>query len=80
MPPRMVLVGLGALLVLCGLVLIAVRIMRAGPMSRAGRSRTAADVTLEPQGRSGLFDLKAQAPGIGLLGLGLVLLIAGAVL
>jgi hypothetical protein len=78
MPPRMLLVGLGALLVLCGLVLIAVQIIRAGPMSRAGR--TAADVTLEPQGRSGLFDLKAQAPGIGLLALGTILLIAGAVL
>ena len=79
MPSSMLFVGLGALLILCGLVLIAGRMIWAGPLSQARRSRTSpVDATLEPQGRSGLFNLKAHLPGIGLLAMGAILLIAAA--
>ncbi|KAB0265948.1 hypothetical protein [Microvirga brassicacearum] len=73
----MFLVGLGALLVLCGVVFIAGRMIWAGPLSQARRSRTSIPgATLEPRGRSSIFDVKAQLPGIGLLAMGIVLLIA----
>ncbi|MBZ6077048.1 hypothetical protein [Microvirga puerhi] len=79
MPLRMFLIGLGVLLILCGLLLVAVRMIGAGPLSRAKIPRTATpDATLEPKGRSGLFDLKAQGPGIGLAVLGIIFLIAAA--
>jgi hypothetical protein len=75
----MLLVGLGALFVLCGVVLIAGRLIWAGPLSQPRRPRTSVpDATLEPQGRSSIFDLKPQLPGVGLLATGIILLIAAA--
>jgi hypothetical protein len=80
MPSSMLLVGLGALLVLCGVVLIAGRLIWAGPLSQARRSRTAVPgATLEPRGQSGIFDIKAQLPGVGLLTIGIIVLLAAAV-
>ena len=79
MPSSMLLVVLGALLVLCGVVLVAGRLIWTGPMSQARRSRTSVPgATLEPRGRSGLFDIRAQLPGVALVVAGIVLLIAAA--
>lgn len=75
---RMVLVGLGALLLLGGLVLIAMRMIGAGPLSRAQQQGPMADATLEPRGRSGMFSARAYFPGIGLVAVGTVLMIAAA--
>lgn len=79
MPSRMLLVGLGGLLVLCGVVLVAGRLIWAGPMSQARDPQNPVPgATLEPRGRSSLFDIRAQVPGVGLVAAGIVLLIAAA--
>lgn len=78
MPTSMLLVGLGALLVLCGVVLVAVRVMKAGPLSRERRSRGAVEDTLEPRESRGLFDFREHLPGVVLIVLGIILLIASA--
>jgi hypothetical protein len=80
MPSSMLLVGLGALLVFCGVVLIAGRVIWAGPLSQLRHPRPSLpNATLEPRGRSGIFDVKAQLPGLGLMAIGIILLIAAAV-
>jgi len=80
MPSSMLLVGLGALLVVGGVVLIATQMLWSGRLSDARRSRSAGpDATLEPRGRSSLFDLKTHWPSFAIISLGVVLLIAAAV-
>jgi hypothetical protein len=74
----MLLVALGGLLVLGGVVLIASQMLWSGRLSDPHRSRTAPGVTLEPRGRSSLFDLKSHWPSFALIGLGVILLIAAA--
>jgi len=79
MASSMLLVVLGGLLVLCGIGVVVGRLIWTGPMSQARRSRTPVPgATLEPSGRSGIFDMRAQLPGIGLVAAGFVLLIAAA--
>jgi hypothetical protein len=76
MQSSMFLVGVGALLVLSGVVLVAVQALKSGRLSDARRPRSVvADASLEPKGRSGIFDLKAHWPGLGLITLGVILLI-----
>ena len=77
MPSSMLFVGLGALLILCGLVLMPGDDLGRA-LSQVRRSRTHGRCHSRTQGRSGLFNLKAHLPGIGLLAMGAILLIAAA--
>jgi len=74
----MSLILIGAGLILCGVLLVAVRMIRSGPLSRTQQADTTRNPTLEPRGRSAVFNLKEHLPGIGLMGLGIVLLLAAA--
>jgi hypothetical protein len=79
MPSHMILIGLGAVLVVVGIALVAAQTLWAGRLSDARRPRSvAADASLEPRGRSGLFDLKAHWPGLALVTVGILLLITAA--
>ena len=75
----MALVWIGALLVVGGVVFTAAQAIWKGRLSdaRPTRSGVASD-TLEPQPRSSGFGLKANWPGLALIALGAVLLLAGA--
>jgi hypothetical protein len=75
----MALVWIGALLVVGGVVFTAAQAIWRGRLSDARPSRSgAASDTLEPQVRSSGFGLKANWPGLALIALGSVLLLAGA--
>ena len=74
----MLFFGFGALLVVVGLVELAGPLIWRGRLSgRWSRSRWAGD-TLEPQESGSGFGLAANWPGLALIGLGAVLLLAGA--
>jgi len=77
----MLTVWLGAILVFGGVLFMAVQTIWWGPLSAARRSRLAGP-TLEPRtpGTDGVFGLKANWPGLVLMALGAVLLLAGAAL
>ena len=76
----MVLVWIGALLVLSGVVLTAIRTIRHGRLSDAKRPpAAAAPDTLEPKGRGRLLGVKADLPGLALIVLGSILLLAAAI-
>jgi len=73
------LIGIGALLILGGIVLTAVQTLWRGRLSDAHTlDSTPTDVTLEPRGRSRTLGLKGKWPGLGLIALGAILLIAAA--
>jgi hypothetical protein len=69
---------LGALLVIAGVVFLAAQAIRRGRLSetrpRAGR----ADTTLEPQKPAAGFSLRTNWPGLAMIALGVVLLLAAA--
>ena len=74
----MFLLGLGALLVLGGILYMARNAIWRGPLSGPDSSRPARD-TLEPSRRSVRFlGLGTNWPGILLMAVGAVLLVAGA--
>lgn len=74
----LVIFWLGALLVAIGVVLVAAPpIWRARLSGRRSRS-TMADRTLEPQRPAAGFGLKRNWPGLALIALGALLLLAGA--
>jgi hypothetical protein len=72
------LIIIGALLIVSGIVLAAVRTLKGGRLSESEQpvSHAPRD-TLEPTGRGRRLSLKADLPGIGLIGLGAVLLFLG---
>ena len=71
-------IGLGALLVLCGVLYMARTAIRWGPLSGPDSSRPARD-TLEPPRRSVRFlGLGTNWPGILLMAIGAILLVSGA--
>ena len=75
----MTVIYIGALLVFGGMLAMAYKAIWQGRLS--GTSRRDAIVkstTLEPQGRSAAFDPKANWLGLALIGLGTILLLAGA--
>lgn len=75
----MLLIWIGALLVVGGVVFTAAQAIWRGRLSDARPSRPGvASDTLEPQGRSSGFGLKANWPGLALIAFGSVLLLAGA--
>ena len=74
----MLLMWFGALLVLGGVLFTAAQAIWRGRLSgRRPHSRWTSD-TLEPQERGSGFGFKANWPGLALIALGAILLIAGA--
>lgn len=75
----MVLIGLGALLVVAGIVLAAMRTTSRGklsdPHAKIPGHRTD---TLEPQGRGKRLSIKADLPGLLLMAVGGVMIFVGA--
>jgi len=79
MPLNMGLIWIGALLVLCGVLFTAAKALGRGRLSGARSTRQGyVSDTLEPKGESARFPLRAIWPGLVLLALGALLLIAGA--
>lgn len=79
MPLNVLLIWVGALLFVGGLLFTAAQAIWRGRLSDAGQSRPgAASDTLEPQERGSGFGLKANWPGLALIALGSILLLAGA--
>ena len=79
MPSNVLLIWLGALLFVGGLLFTAAQAIWRGRLSEARQSRPGATGgTLEPRERSSGFGLKANWPGLALIALGAVLLLAGA--
>lgn len=81
MLPGVLTVWIGALLFVAGVLFMAAQALWRGRLSGPGQSRPgAASDTLEPQPRerSGGFGLKANWPGIILVVVGAILLLAGA--
>jgi hypothetical protein len=77
----MILIWIGALLVVAGVVFTAAQALWRGRLSDAKPSRSGvASDTLEPQGRSSGFSLKANWPGLAMIAFGSVLLLVGAAL
>ncbi|PWG02616.1 hypothetical protein [Sphingosinicella humi] len=76
----MLLIGIGALLVVAGVVLATVRnARRGGRMSEAETPVTHQPRdTLEPTGQGDRLSFKPDLPGIGLIVLGLILMAIGA--
>lgn len=72
-------IWIGALLVISGVVLTVTRTLQRGRLSDARRppAQPAPD-TLEPQGRGRRLALKADLPGLALIALGSILLLATA--
>ncbi len=76
---NMGLIWIGALLVLGGVLFTAAKALRQGRLSEARSARQGyASDTLEPKGASARFPLRAIWPGLVLLALGALLLVAGA--
>jgi len=74
----MLLILLGVALIIGGTVTAATSTLRRGRLSQPpDPAPDAPRDTLEPRGRGRRLDLKADLPGLGLIGLGLILLIAG---
>jgi hypothetical protein len=75
----MLVMWLGAALALGGILFLAFQAIWRGPLSERRRSRSAG-ATLEPRtpGPDGVFGLKANWLGFVLIGLGAILLVAGA--
>jgi hypothetical protein len=75
----MVFFGLGALLVVIGLVALAGPPIWRGRLSgKRSRAATAADNTLEPREPGTGFELATNWPGLALIALGAILLLVGA--
>ena len=75
----MTVIYIGALVVFGGLLSMAYKAIWQGRLSGASRrDAMVKSTTLEPQGRSAAFDPKANWLGLALIGLGTILLLAGA--
>ena len=75
----MLLIGIGALLVIVGMVMAANATLRRGRLSQSERPLTHMPTdTLEPSDRGRRLDLKADLPGLALIAIGVVLLFLGA--
>jgi hypothetical protein len=77
----MLLIWIGVLLVIVGLLFTARQAIWRGRMSDPHRARSGPEgMTLEPKGSgtAGSFGLKANWPGLALIGLGAIFLLVGA--
>ncbi|HKR88224.1 MAG TPA: hypothetical protein VJS38_08605 [Phenylobacterium sp.] len=80
----MALVVMGALLIIVGIVMAAVRTAGRGrlsqPKTQATGQATGQPTTLEPTGEGRRLSLKADLLGLGIAALGAVLIFAGALM
>jgi hypothetical protein len=67
----------GALLVLAGIAFIAVKEIRAGPLSKAKRPAGGIPPSLEPRSQGSILDPRRNWPGYILIVLGALLLFLG---
>lgn len=76
----MLLIGIGALLVVAGVVWATTRnVRRGGRMSEAETPATQAPRdTLEPSGKGDRLSFRPDLPGLALIGAGILLMIVGA--
>ena len=74
----MALVVIGALLVVAGVAMAAIRTAGRGRLSRASTQTSARPNTLEPTGMGRRLSLRADLLGLGMAALGAVLIFAGA--
>jgi hypothetical protein len=74
----MALVVIGALLVIVGITLAAVRTAGRGRLSQSNARTSARPDTLEPTGKGRRLSLKADLLGLGVAALGALLILAGA--
>lgn len=74
----MALVVIGALLVIVGITLAAVRTAGRGRLSQSNTRTSARPDTLEPTGKGRRLSLKADLLGLGVAALGALLILAGA--
>jgi hypothetical protein len=73
----MAFVVIGALLVIAGVALAAVRTAGRGRLSQPNAQASTRPDTLEPPGRGRRISLKADLPGLGMAALGALLILAG---
>jgi len=73
----MALVVIGALFVIIGVAMAAVRTAGRGRLSQPTPQTSARPTTLEPPGRGRRLSLKADLLGLGLVALGGILMFAG---
>jgi hypothetical protein len=79
MQSSLLLIWLGALLVVGGVLFTAAQAIWRGRLSEARQPRPgAASDSLEPRGRTTGLGLRANWPGLALIGVGFILLLAGA--
>lgn len=78
MPSSMILVWIGALFIVCGIVLGAGQVLRKGRLSDPHRMGPGgASATLEPRGSPERgFSMKAHWPAVGLVAIGILLMLA----
>jgi len=75
----MLIIGTGALMIIGGVVLMATRTLARGRLSDATPPPASETPdTLEPKGRGRQLGLKADLPGLSLIVLGTLLVLAGA--
>jgi hypothetical protein len=74
------LVGIGAALVVGGVVLLAVQVVLNGRLSDAAQRHSEAGATLEPSGQSRAFTIKQNWPGIALIAAGCVFLLSTSIM
>jgi hypothetical protein len=74
----MAVVVIGALLVIVGVALAAVRTAGQGRLSQTGTETSPRPDTLEPTGTGRRLSLRGDLPGLGMAALGAILMLAGA--
>jgi drug/metabolite transporter (DMT)-like permease len=74
------LVGIGAALVIGGVVLLAIQVLLNGRLSDATQRHSKAGATLEPSGQSRAFKFKRNWPGIALIAAGCVFLLSTSIM
>ena len=74
----MALVVIGALLVIVGVAMAAMRTAAQGRLSQPNSQTSAQATTLEPTGKGRRLNLKPDLAGLGLAALGALLIFAGA--
>ena len=73
----MALVVIGALLVIVGVAMAAIRTAGQGSLVQPNAEVSARRKTLEPSGRGRRLSLKADLPGLGMAAVGALLICAG---
>jgi hypothetical protein len=75
-----ILIGIGAALVLAGVVLSAIEAMQSGRLSDATSRSSDSGATLEPTHQSRMFSFRRLFPGLVLIAAGVIFLIVASLL